>query len=200
MSIIRKAHSGPLAGKKVAILAADGFEQIEMTDPRKALEKAGAQTEIVSPARRKVKGWKHGKWGDEFPVDVALDKARHDDYIGLVMPGGVMNPDKLRLLPEAAQLVRAFFDAGKPVAAICHGPWLLIEAGVLHGRRLTSWPSLKTDLMNAGAQWVDQECVIDNNLITSRNPGDIPAFNAAILEEFAKAAQIQPQEEEALAS
>lgn len=199
MPMTRK-QPGPLYGRKVAILVTDGFEQVEMTEPRKALEKAGAQTEIVSPAKRKVKGWKHTKWGDEFPVDVPLEKANPEDYIALLMPGGVMNPDKLRLHPEAAQFVRAFFDAGKTVAAICHGPWLLIDAGVVHGRKLTSWPSLKTDLLNAGAQWVDQECIVDGNLITSRKPDDIPAFNAAMLEEVMKAIEALPQEQEALAS
>ncbi len=195
MPATRKTYTGPLSGKKVAILVADGFEQVEMIEPRKALEKAGAQTVLISPAKRKVKGWKHTKWGDDFTVDVPIEQAKPEDYSALLLPGGVMNPDKLRTIPEAVQFVRSFFDSGKPVAAICHGPWILVEAGVLHGRKVTSWPSIKTDLMNAGAQWVDQEVVIDGNLITSRKPDDIPAFNTAMIEEFAKALQAQPQEE-----
>jgi protease I len=176
--------SGRLDGKRVAILVTDGFEQVEMTEPRKALEDAGARTDLVSPARGKVKGWQHTKWGDEFPVDVPLDAARPDDYDALVLPGGVMNPDKLRMNERAVHFVRAFFDEGKPVAAICHGPWTLIEADVVRGRTVTSWPSLKTDLKNAGANWVDREVVTDNGLVTSRKPDDLPAFNRKMIEEF----------------
>ncbi len=166
-----------LDGKTVAILAADGFEQVELTEPKTALEEAGAKTEIVSPASRNVRGWKENDWGDFFRVDVPLEAADANDYDALVLPGGVMNPDKLRLEPKAVAFIRAFFDAAKPVAAICHGPWTLIDAGVARGRRLTSYPSIKTDLMNAGANWVDEEVVTDNGLVTSRKPSDIPAFN-----------------------
>jgi protease I len=176
--------SGQLNGKRVAILVTDGFEQVEMTEPRKALEDAGARTDLVSPARGKVKGWQHTKWGDEFPVDVPLDAARPDDYDALVLPGGVMNPDKLRMNDAAVHFVRAFFEEGKPVAAICHGPWTLIEADVVRGRTMTSWPSLQTDLKNAGANWVDREVVTDNGLVTSRKPDDLPAFNRKMIEEF----------------
>ncbi|HZS09983.1 MAG TPA: type 1 glutamine amidotransferase domain-containing protein [Blastocatellia bacterium] len=178
--------SQKLSGKKVAILVADGFEQVELTEPKKALEQAGAQTAIVSPASGQVKGWKHTEWGDTFPVDVPLAQARVDDYDALVLPGGVMNPDKLRRNQQALQLVRAFFDAGKPVAAICHGPWTLIDAGIVKGRKLTSYESIQTDLKNAGARWVDEEVVVDNGLVTSRKPDDIPAFNRKMIEEFAE--------------
>src|SRR5438552_779202 len=156
-----------LNGKKIAILVADGFEQVELTEPRKALVEAGAQTQIISPAAGKVKGWQHTEWGDEFPVEVPLDQARPGDYDALLLPGGVMNPDKLRMIPQAVQFVKAFFDAGKPVAAICHGPWTLVEADVVRGRTLTSWPSLQTDIRNAGGHWVDQEVVTENGLVTS---------------------------------
>jgi protease I len=175
-----------LSGKRVAILVADGFEQAEMTEPRNALNEAGAKTEIVSPAQGKVKGWQHIKWGDEFAVDVPLDSANPGNYDALLLPGGVMNPDKLRANPKAVQFVKHFWDAGKPIAAICHGPWTLIEAGILRGRRLTSYHSIKTDLINAGAQWVDEEVVTDNGLVTSRQPDDIPAFNRKMIEEFAE--------------
>ena len=175
-----------LSGKKVAILVADGFEQVEMTEPRKALDQAGAGTDLVSPAQGKVKGWQHTKWGDEFDVDVPLDEATPEDYDALLLPGGVMNPDKLRANPRAVHFVRAFFDQGKPVAAICHGPWTLIDADVVKGRRLTSYVSIQTDLKNADAQWVDEEVVVDNGLVTSRQPSDIPAFNRKMIEEFAE--------------
>ncbi|HET6229851.1 MAG TPA: type 1 glutamine amidotransferase domain-containing protein [Longimicrobiaceae bacterium] len=175
-----------LEGKKVAILVTDGFEQVEMTEPRKALEEAGAETQIVSPKSGKVKGWQHTEWGDEFAVDVALSGARAEDYDALLLPGGVMNPDYLRMDADAVKLARAFYDAGKPIAAICHGPWLLVEADVVRGRKVTSWPSLHTDLANAGASWVDQEVVTDKGLVTSRKPEDIPAFNKKMIEEFAE--------------
>lgn len=175
-----------LTGKKVAILVADGFEQVEMTEPRKALDQAGAQTILISPNEGKVKAWQHTDWGDEFSVDMPLQRADADDFDALMLPGGVINPDKLRIQPQAVEFVREFFEAGKPVAAICHGPWTLIEANVLHGRTITSYPSLKTDLENAGAHWVDEESVTDQGLVTSRNPDDIPAFNRAMLEEFAE--------------
>ena len=175
-----------LSGKRVAILVADGFEQVELTEPKQALEQAGARTQIVSPAQGQVKGWNHTEWGDTFPVDMGLDQARADDFDALLLPGGVMNPDKLRMNQQAVQFVKAFFDAGKPIAAICHGPWTLIEAGAAKGRTLTSYPSLQTDLRNAGASWVDQEVVVDQGLVTSRNPHDIPAFNRKMVEEFAE--------------
>src|SRR3954464_961934 len=169
--------SQSLNGKKIAILVAGGCEQLELVEPREALEEAGAQTAVVSPAEGKVKGWDMKDWGDQLPVDVPLRSADASQYDALLLPGGVMNPDKLRMIPEAVQFVKSFFDAEKPVAAICHGPWLLAEAGVVRGRKLTSWPSIKTDLINAGADWVDEEVVVDGDLITSRKPDDIPAFN-----------------------
>jgi protease I len=175
-----------LQGKKVAILVADGFEQIELTEPKKALEAAGAKTQIVSPASREVQGWKHDEKADKFPVDVPLDKARADDYDALLLPGGVKNPDQLRTQRKAIDFVKGFFAAGKPIAAICHGPWTLIEADAVRGKKMTSWPSLKTDLTNAGAKWVDQEVVTDSGLVTSRKPDDIPAFNKKMVEEFAE--------------
>ncbi len=175
-----------LNGKKVAILVDQGFEQVELTQPRQAAETAGATTHLISPQSGQVKGWNHTDWGDSFPVDVPLDRANAADYDALILPGGVMNPDKLRMNPRAVQFIRAFFDAGKPVASICHGPWTLIEAGVVEGRTLTSYPSLKTDLKNAGAIWVDQEVVTDQGLVTSRNPDDLPAFNRKMVEEFAE--------------
>ena len=176
-----------LKGLKVAILVEDGFEQVELTDPRKALDQAGAETRIVSPKSEKVRGWNFTDWGDEFPVDVALDRAQPRDFDALLLPGGVMNPDSLRIQPKAVAFIKAFFDAGKPVASICHGPWTVIEAGAARGRRIASWPSLKTDLRNAGAEWVDQEVVVDNKLVTSRKPDDIPAFNREMIDLFNQA-------------
>jgi len=173
-----------LKGMKVAILVDNGFEQVELTEPRKALDEAGAETKIVSPQIDRVRGWKSSDWGDELPVDVPLDGARPEDFDALLLPGGVMNPDSLRINPKAVTFVKTFFDVGKPVAAICHGPWTVLEAGHAKGRRVTSWPSLKTDLRNAGAEWVDQEVVVDGKLITSRKPDDIPAFNGAMIEVF----------------
>jgi protease I len=173
-----------LNGKKVAILVADGFEQVELTEPMAALQRAGAETQIVSPAGEKVRGWEETKWGKTFPVDVVLKKAKAEHYDALLLPGGVMNPDKLRADSKALAFVRSFFDAGKPVAAICHGPWTLIDAGVARGRRLTSYHSIQTDLKNAGADWVDEAVVVDNGLVTSRKPADLPAFNRKMIEEF----------------
>jgi protease I len=170
--------------KKVAILVTDGFEQVELTGPKQALEQAGAQTHIISPKADQVQGWNHFDKGDYFPVDVPLDRANPAEYDALLLPGGVANPDQLRVNQKAVQFVQSFFQAGKPVAAICHGPWTLIEAGAVQGRQVTSWPSLKSDLRNAGAEWVDQEVVVDNGLITSRNPQDIPAFNREMVEAF----------------
>jgi protease I len=176
-----------LAGKRIAILVADGFEQVEMTEPRKALENAGARTDLISPAKEKVQAARHHDKGDQFPVDIPLSSARPDDYDALLLPGGVANPDQLRTMPQAVQFVRNFFDQHKPVAAICHGPWMLVEANVLHGRTVTSWPSLKTDLRNAGATWTDRPVVEENGLVTSRKPDDLPAFNEAMIEMFSKA-------------
>ena len=175
-----------LRGKKIAILATDGFEQAELLKPRKALDDAGAETKLVSPAKKKAKGWDMTKWGEEVQVDIPLDSADPNDFDALQLPGGVMNPDHLRMDPKAVQFVKHFFDTGKPVAAICHAPWTLIEAGVVRGRKITSWPSLKTDLRNAGAEWVDQEVVRDGNLVTSRKPDDIPAFNREMISLFAE--------------
>jgi len=177
-----------LNGRKVAILVTDGFEQVELTEPRKALDAAGATTSIVSIKDGKVKGWKLTEWGDEFPVDATLDQVSPGDFDALVLPGGVINPDKLRTIPDAVSFVKAFFAAGKPVAAICHGPWTVIEAGQARGRRMTSWPSLRTDLQNAGAEWVDQEVVVDGALVTSRKPDDLPAFNREVIKLIAAAA------------
>jgi protease I len=180
-----------LNGLRVAILVDKGFEQVELEKPRKALDQAGAETRIVSPQAKKVQAWKLTDWGDKFSVDVPLDQAVADDFDALHLPGGVMNPDLLRMQPKAVQFVQAFFAAGKPVAAICHGPWLVLEAGAARGRRITSWPSLKTDLRNAGAEWIDQEVVVDGNLVTSRKPDDIPAFNRALIDLFSHALQGQ---------
>jgi protease I len=173
-----------LKGKKVAILVADGFEQVEMAAPREALERSGAATELVSPANGEVQAFRHDQPGDSFPVDVPLSHANPEEYDALLLPGGVANPDALRINPEAIAFVRAFFEAGKPIAAICHGPWTLIEAGAVEGRTMTSWPSLRTDLRNAGANWVDREVVVDRGLVTSRKPDDIPAFNRKMIEEI----------------
>jgi protease I len=174
-----------LQGKKVAILVADGFEQVELTEPRKALDQAGARTQIVSPKKDKVKGWNHTEWGDEMPVDVPLNEARPEQFDALLLPGGVMNPDHLRRDPAVQRFVKSFFDDGKPVAAICHGPWTLIDAGVARGRKMTSYETIQMDLKNAGVDWTDQEVVVDGNLVTSRKPDDIPAFNRAMVEQFA---------------
>ena len=175
-----------LDGLKVAILATDGFEQSELLEPKTALEMAGAKVSIVSIKSGQIKGWKDKDWGTTVSVDMTLDEANADDFDALQLPGGVMNPDQLRMDKSAVDFVKAFFNAGKPVAAICHAPWTLIEADVVAGKTVTSWASLKTDLENAGAKWVDQEVVVDNGLVTSRKPQDIPAFNRKMIEEFAK--------------
>ena len=173
-----------LNGLRVAILVAEGFEQSEMTEPRKALEQAGADTALVSPAGSEVQGWNHFDKADRFHVDVPLDEARAEEFDALLLPGGVANPDQLRTNPKAVQFAKRFFEAGKPVGVICHGPWTLIEAGVVKGRTLTSWPSVRTDLANAGARWVDEEVVVDGRLVSSRKPADLPAFNRKIVEVF----------------
>jgi len=175
-----------LNGKRVAILATDGVEEVELTEPRKALDEAGARTQVVSPKSDKIKAWQHDHWGSEIRVDVALDRANANDFDALMLPGGVMNPDRLRMDEQAVRFVQSFFQAGKPVAAICHAPWMLVEANVVHGRTVTSWPSLQTDLRNAGADWVDRDVVTDEGLVTSRKPADIPAFNRKMIEEFAE--------------
>lgn len=180
-----------LSGKRVAILVADGFEQVEMTKPRAALQDAGAETQIVSVKSGQIQGMHHADKGDKFDVDVTLDDVRPNDFDALLIPGGLMNPDTLRSTPEALDFTRHFFDEGKPVAAICHAPWVLIDAGVLRGRRVTSWPAIKTDVRNAGATWVDEEVVVDNGLVTSRKPDDIPAFNKKMIEEFCEGRHVE---------
>ena len=180
--------SDRLRGVRVAILATDGFEQAELMEPRRALDAAGADTAVISPKQGKVRGWKMKEWGEEVEVDQALDAADPKNYDALLLPGGVINADALRMQPKAVKFVKAFFDDDKPVGVICHAPWALIESGVVRGHRMTSWPSLKTDLTNAGAQWVDEEVVVDGKLVTSRKPDDIPAFNREITRLFSAAA------------
>jgi len=175
-----------LTGRKIAFLATDGFEQIELTEPWEKLKDAGAEVSLISPKPGTIQGMHHDKHGDSFSVDKKTEDTSADDYDGLVLPGGVFNPDALRLDKASVQFVRDFFKNAKPVAAICHGPWILIEAGVVDGRRLTSWPSLKTDLENAGAEWVDEACVCDEGLVTSRSPEDLQAFCKKAIEEFAE--------------
>ncbi len=170
-----------LTGIKIAALMTEGFEQVEFTKPKKALEDAGATVHLIAPKAGDVKAWDSTNWGDSFAVDLTLNNARPDDYDALLLPGGVMNPDKLRTEDKAIEFIQSFFDDQKPVAAICHAPILLIEADVVQGKQLTSYPSIQTDLRNAGANWVDQQAVTDGNLVTSRNPDDIPAFNKAFI-------------------
>ncbi|HEY4129232.1 MAG TPA: type 1 glutamine amidotransferase domain-containing protein [Gemmatimonadaceae bacterium] len=184
--------NGKLNGKRVAILATDGVEQVELIEPRKALDEAGAKTTLISPKSGKIKAWQHDHWGDELTVDLALDSAKPDDFDALLLPGGVMNPDQLRMDKRAVDFARQIFQSGKPVAAICHGPWLLVEADVVRHRTLTSWPSLKTDIRNAGGDWVDREVATDMGLVTSRKPADIPAFNGKMIEEFAEGRHDRP--------
>ncbi|HZS85767.1 MAG TPA: type 1 glutamine amidotransferase domain-containing protein [Stellaceae bacterium] len=175
-----------LAGKKVAVVATDGFEQVELTEPRRALMEAGATVHVIAPHDGAIQGFKHHDKADKIKVDRTLDEVSAEEYDALVLPGGALNPDALRTKPQAVSFIRAFFEAKKPVGAICHGPWTLVEADVVRGRKLTSWPSIKTDLKNAGASWVDEEVVVDSGLVTSRKPDDIPAFNRKIVEEFAE--------------
>ena len=177
-----------LSGKKVAILITHGVEQDELTGPREALEEAGATTQIVSPESDRVKGWNHTDWGEEFEVDIAIERADAANFDALLLPGGVMNPDRLRMNKKAVDFVRDFFEQGKPVASICHGPWVLVEAGVVKGLTMTSYRSIKTDIRNAGAEWVDQEVVTDQGVVTSRSPDDLPAFNRKMIEEIAEGA------------
>lgn len=175
-----------LNGRKVAMLATDGFEQSELTEPKRLLEQAGAQVVVIAPGdSAQITAWNLKNWGDKVKVDQPLAQARPDEFDALVLPGGVMNPDKLRQIPEAVAFVQAFSNTSKPIAAICHGPWTLINAGLVKGRKMTSWPSLRKDLENAGAQWVDEEVVADGQLITSRKPDDIPAFSSAVIEALA---------------
>lgn len=181
----QSASGKELDNRRIAILVANGFEQVEMTGPREALKDAGARTDLVSPEQGSVKGFNHDKQADSFPVDVQLSAANPNDYDALILPGGVANPDSLRMNPEAVKFVKSFMESGKPVSAICHGPWTLIEVDAVRGRTVTSWPSLKTDLRNAGANWVDQEVVTDHNITTSRKPDDIPAFNRETIKQIA---------------
>ncbi len=176
-----------LGGLKVAILVTDGFEQQELFEPRRALDEAGAETRVVSPKSDSARGWNHTEWGDAVKVDVPLSRAKPQEFGALLLPGGVMNPDRLRMDPAAVQFVKSFFDTRKPVAVICHGPWTVIEAGAARGRRIASWPLLKSDLRNAGAEWVDEEVVVDGDLVSSRRPDDIPAFNRKMIEVFGRA-------------
>jgi deglycase len=171
---------------KIAFLATDMFEQVELTEPWKAVEGQGWQPELVSLREGEIQGFKHYDKADRFPVDRTVEEASADDYDALVVPGGVGNPDTMRMDENAVEFVRAFADAGKPMAVICHGPWMLVESGVVRGRRVTSWPSLRTDIRNAGGEWVDEEVVVDNGLVTSRKPDDIPAFNRKMIEELAE--------------
>jgi len=173
-----------LTGKKVAILTESGFEEVELTSPKKALEDAGARVEIVSPQKEKVKAWAHDHWSIELPVDVHVEEADPNDYDGLMIPGGVLNPDKMRTNDKCVEFAQKFLQDGKPVAAICHGPQLLIETGMLEGRNITSYPSVKTDMINAGAIWTDREVIVDNGLVTSRSPKDLEAFNKKMIEEI----------------
>ena len=175
-----------LKGKTVAILTENGFEEVELTNPKQALEEAGATVHIISPQKEKVIGWNHDHWSIEVPVDKNISDARADDYDALMLPGGVLNPDKLRRNKEAVEFAKDFLETGKPVAAICHGPQLLIETGLLEGRDMTSYPSVQTDIKNAGATWHDREVIVDNGLVTSRSPKDLEAFNKKMIEEIAE--------------
>jgi len=188
-----------LQGKTIAILATDGFEQSELVKPKEALEQAGARTQVVSPTENKIKGWEKKDWGKEVPVDVPLKSANPAQYDALLLPGGVMNPDQLRMITDAVNFVKHFIDSRKPVAAICHGPWMLVEAGAVRGRTVTSWPSLKTDIRNAGGTWEDKEVIVSNGVVTSRKPDDIPAFNREMIELFSKGAAESGQSERKVA-
>ena len=182
-----------LSGKRIAFLATDGVEQVELIEPKKNLEDAGATTEIISPKSGEIKAWKFKEWGDKLKVDKSLDQADPAAYDALVLPGGVINPDHLRMEPKAVQFVKDFARTGRTIAAICHGPWTLIEAGLVRGKKMTSWPSLKTDLKNAGANWVDEPVVKDGNLVTSRKPDDIDTFSRAIMDNVTQVSEAEPQ-------
>ena len=182
-------QSEKLKDRRIAILATDGFEESELFDPKEALEAAGAKVDIVSLHEGKIKAWKHTDWGREISVDATVDETTGVQYDALMIPGGVMNPDQLRMNERAVEFVKEFVEDGKSIASICHGPQVLIEAGVARGKHITSWPSLKTDLKNAGAEWEDSEVVVDQHLVTSRSPKDIPAFNQKMIEEFAHSAR-----------
>jgi protease I len=199
MSIFKKDQTsdGPLSGKRIAILATEGFEEVELTKPKQALEDAGAEVHVIAPEAGiksgQIRAWDMTDWGKKIDVDLKLSEADANHYDALHLPGGVMNPDHLRQNPDAVGFVKKFFNTDKPVSAICHAPWMLIEADVVEGRTLTSWPSLRTDLLNAGARWVDKEVVVDGNLTTSRKPDDIPAFNKQIIEAFSSSREEVPQ-------
>jgi protease I len=188
-----------LQGKIIAILATDGFEQVELIEPQKALEQAGATVHVIYPKPGQIRGWKSTDWGDNTTVDKVLGDVKAADYDGLVLPGGQINPDKLRIEPKAVAFVSDFFYSGKPIGAICHGPWMLVEANVLKHRTLTSWPSIRTDIRNAGGHWVDEEVVTDQNLTTSRKPEDIPAFNERLIREFSKGKSIDSKPDKQMA-
>lgn len=181
--------SEALKQKRIAILATDGVEYVELAEPRQALKDAGAATDVIAPKEGKIRSWNHTDWGGDIDVDVAILSADPAHYDALLLPGGVMNPDHLRQDRNAVRFVQAFFAGRKPVAAICHGPWMLVEADAVRGKTLTSWPSLKTDIRNAGGNWVDEEVITDQGLTTSRKPADLPAFNRAIVEQFSQARQ-----------
>jgi protease I len=189
-----------LKGKKIAIVAADMVEQVELVEPRKALEEAGAETELISLKPGEIRGFNHFDPADTFKVDRTAEEVDESDYDALLLPGGVGNPDQLRGDENVVSFIRDFFEAGKPVAVICHGPWTLVEAGVVKGRTLTSWPTLQTDIRNAGGIWVDQEVVVDKGLVTSRKPDDIPAFNTKMIEEFAEGTHAGQREKAKAAS
>jgi protease I len=192
--------AGSLQGKKIAFLATTGVEQVEYTEPRKAVEDAGAQVDLISLEPGSIQAWNHFDHADQFTVDKTASEADAGDYDALVLPGGVANPDQLRLNAAAVAFTRAFFETGKPVGVICHGPWTLIDADVVRGRTITSWPSLRTDLRNAGANWVDEECVTDSGMVSSRKPADLPAFCAKIVEEFAEGKHVEQAERTAARS
>jgi protease I len=179
-----------LQGRRIAILVTDGFEQVEMTKPREALQQAGAETHLIAPHHGQVQGWNHDEKGDKFTVDKTIDSVSAKDYDALLQPGGVASPDRLRMIPKAVQFVKDFNEQHKPMALICHGPWMLVEADIVRGKTITSWPSLKTDIRNAGGKWVDQEVVADGNIVTSRKPDDIPAFNREMLNVFRMAPEL----------
>jgi protease I len=185
-SPIEEHSMGRLNGKRVAVLVTDGFEEVELTQPVERLRGEGAVVQIVAPKPGEITSWVHGAWGAKFGVDVALESAAADAFDALLLPGGVINPDRLRRDARAVDLVRAFYEAGKPIAAICHGPWMLVEAGVTKGLRMTSFSSIRTDVINAGADWVDEPVVVDRGIVTSRKPDDIPAFNDKLVEEIAE--------------